>query len=449
MTVAAAFYRAHRARPLVASRRFDAVAVLTVILVLLVALPSGLVVPALGAAGTPAILAGDLALFWWVTARLVPQLRVASGRQPVRIALFIFAGAVLISFAAAMARPMTNSETLAAYRGLITVGFWMGIALVAADGITSLKRLETLLRRLSLAATVLAALGIVQFLTGFDPTSVFQHLPGLVANTDLSVAVGERSLFRRVEATAAHPIEFSVVLALAAPFAIYFALYGGRRWQLTRWLGVGIIATSILMSVSRSGILGIVVGGLVLALGWPPRRRLVALGISGAFLVGVYFAIPGMVGTIRNLFLGAGSDSSIIARTDRYAAAGKFIDQAPLFGRGFRTFLPNLYFVPDNQYLGTLIEMGIVGLLALLLVMLVPIFIVRSVRKRMADVRGRDLAQTLTASLLVPLVTCATFDVLAYQMVSGFTFMVVGCCGALWRLERARQRASPAAPARL
>ena len=48
-----------------------------------------------------------------------------------------------------------------------------------------------------------------------------------------------------------------------------------------------------------------------------------------------------------------------------YAIAGEFIGRAPIFGRGFSTFLPS-YRILDNQYLGLLIETGIVGLVAFL-----------------------------------------------------------------------------------
>jgi len=80
--------------------------------------------------------------------------------------------------------------------------------------------------------------------------------------------------------------------------------------------------------------------------------------------------------------------------------------------------------------------MGIVGLVALLLLMLVPLFSAWAARRHLVDPAHRDLAQSLAAGLLVPMITCATFDVLSYQIMSAFTFILVGCCGALWRLER-------------
>jgi len=327
------------------SLRFDAVAALTVILILLVGLPAGVVIPGLSSVGTPAILAGLLALFWWALARLVPELGAASGWQPARIVLFVFAGSVLASFAAAMARPMTDLETRGAYRGLITAASWAGTALLAMDGIQDRDRLEVLLRRLVAVTTLLAVVGVLQFFIRFDLTALYQHLPGLAPSTDLSSALGERSSFRRVEATTGHPIEFSVVLAMILPVAVHFASTSRSRWRLIRWLGVAMIAMGIIMSVSRSGILGLAVAGLAVLWGWSWRRRVQALIAAGAFIGLVYVAIPGMVGTLRSLFLGAGSDPSVTGRMARYTAAANLIDQAPIFGRGFRTLIPAIYFL--------------------------------------------------------------------------------------------------------
>ena len=74
----------------------------------------------------------------------------------------------------------------------------------------------------------------------------------------------------------------------------------------------------------------------------------------------------GLVGTIISLFTGLSSDPSIAGRTDDYAVVGKFISESPWFGRGFGTFLPKEYFILDNQYLGSIVETGYVGLGALL-----------------------------------------------------------------------------------
>jgi O-antigen ligase len=150
----------------------------------------------------------------------------------------------------------------------------------------------------------------------------------------------------------------------------------------------------------------------------------------------VYLAVPHMLAALRNLFLNASSDISVTGRIDRYPAAFTLYAQAPWLGRGFKTLIPQQYLLLDNQYLVTLIEMGVVGVIALLLVMLVPIMMVWTARSRMSNPISRDLALAMGASILVPLIACATFDLLFYQIATGYMFIILGCCGALWRIER-------------
>ncbi len=82
------------------------------------------------------------------------------------------------------------------------------------------------------------------------------------------------------------------------------------------------------------------------------------------------FAIPGLLGTIRYLFLHMFEDDSYEGRRQDYSVVGRFIKERPLFGRGFGTFLPERYVYLDNQYLGLLIELGIVGMLAFFVILL-------------------------------------------------------------------------------
>jgi O-antigen ligase len=90
----------------------------------------------------------------------------------------------------------------------------------------------------------------------------------------------------------------------------------------------------------------------------------------------------------------------------------------------------------DNQYLGTLIETGVIGLLALILVFVVPLLCARGVRRRSARPETRDLAQSLAAAVMVGMLSFATFDGLSFPMATNLLFLLLGCCGALRRLER-------------
>lgn len=438
-------------------RRFDAVTVLTVMVILLVAIPSYLTVRAFGAAGTLANLVGMLAFLWWASARLVPSLEVGKGFQPIRVGLAAFAVSVIASYAAAFTRAtLPGVESRAADRGILTLMAWSGMALLAADGIASPQRLDQLLRRIVVAGVFLSALGILQFATGFDVRPLI-NIPGLSAEASLDL-ISQRAAFRRVGGTAVHPIEFGVVLALILPIALHYAFSAKPGTALRSWIAVAIILVGIPMSLSRSAILGLMASFPVLFVTWPGFRRLQALIVAPMFAIAMRFAIPGLLGTIKNLFTSISSDSSYQARTIDYAAVTPLIKQRPWFGRGFGTYLPDTYRFLDNQYLKSVVETGFVGLALLLLLLFVGIATARGARRRSADPATRELAQSLAASVVVALISFITYDALSFPMATAFTFLILGCAGAMWRFsireEAARQvrvepsgaSASPARP---
>jgi hypothetical protein len=326
-------------------------------------------------------------------------------------------------------------EVSGADRSLIGLAAVLGVALIGADGILSIERLMVLLRRIVLLATIVASIGILQFRFQYDPVPLLQP-PGLVQNSEIFAFKG-RSIFNRPYSTTLHPIEFSVVLAIVFPLALHFALAGSKQaGSVLRWSCAVIIAAATLMSVSRSGVLGIILAVVVLSWGWSWRRRLNVLIAVVLFAGLMRAAIPGLVGTIRNLFLGAADDPSIQGRIDDIAGVQRLLMEAPLVGRGLGTWNSEEYFVLDNEYYRTALEAGPFGVLTLLVLLGTAGFSAWRVARHAESEIVRHLAQALLASLVVCTVTMATFDGLAYPMFTGLLFLLIGASGALWRLER-------------
>jgi polysaccharide biosynthesis protein PslJ len=420
-----------------------------VYVLLLFCIPAQLVFAPLGAAGTPAQMCGIALFVIWTArrlARLRPQKRIV---KPIHCALFVFALTVLASYVVATTRAVAGIELRAADRGLLSLCAWAGVVLVATDGV-SRDQLDRLLRTLSWAAGGLAALGVLQFFTGLDITK-YVVIPGLSANTDYA-SVTSRADFVRPAGTATHPIEFGVVLAMCLPIAIHYALDGNvrqwRRWTPVKpwrqWIPVALIAFALPVSISRSAVVGTVIVLLFLLPSWPTPRRRRAYAAVFVVVGMIYLAIPGLLGTLRNLFTGFLSDSSTQSRTGSYSVAGEYIAERPLFGRGFGTFLPSFHIL-DNQFLIMLISTGIVGALAFLGLFLTGIFTARAVRRRSEVPSTRGLAQSLAASVAVGAASSATFDSLSFPMAAGTIFLVLGCVGALWRLQAAGLDRNPLA----
>lgn len=410
----------------------DAVTILSLFIVTLSVLPARFVLGALGAAGTPAGIMAVLCLGWYLAAMITPKTTPIQGRQPVRGVVVFFCCAILATYATTMGRSLPTTELNGADRGLILLMGWSGLALLAADGIGRLDRLEAVRRRLVTGGGFIAFLGIVQFFTALD-LATYLALPGLTSNST-GPAVLHRDGFNRPMSTASHPIEFGVVMAILLPLALHGVVHAEPGKRGRRWLPVILILMALPMTLSRSAILGLLVVGLCLLPIWPTMWRLASLLVVSVTMVFVHAAIPGLLGSITGLVTSFSSDSSTTSRTSAYGAVAQAISQRPWFGRGFGTYDPHIYRFLDNQYMGSLIETGLVGTAALIVVLMSGWFLARSARRATSDPALQHLAQCLAASSMVAFVSFGTFDALSFPMVANLAFLIIGCCGALWRL---------------
>jgi O-antigen ligase len=422
--------------------RIDAVFVLTAYLIFLFAIPSRFIIGPLGGIGAPATLLSFAGFFWWCQYRLGQVRTGAPVVLPTRRALLLWVTAVLASYVAAMVRPISGEEAANADRGVLMVAGWVGIFMLAADGIVTRDRLDTLLRRVTIAGGAVAALGIVQFWTHQNWTG-YLRLPGLTESGGFGGVIG-REGFTRPAGTALHPIEYGVVLTVVLPIALHYALQDRHRTTLRRWWPVAAIALAIPISVSRTAFLCTAVVLAFLIPTWPTGlRRRAYVAILGLSVV-IFVTVPGMVSTILSLFTGIENDSSAQSRTGSYSLAWEFVERSPVFGRGFSTFLPQ-YRILDNQYLMSLIDTGFFGLLTLLAFFGSGILVARRARRLSTDPGTRELAQSLAAGIAAGAASYALFDALSFPMQAGLLFLVMGSATALYRIVVLENAAAPAA----
>jgi polysaccharide biosynthesis protein PslJ len=422
-------------------RKFDSVSLLTFYLFFLLAIPSRLQFAPLGGAGAPSTILGALFFVWYMLNWLHPSSRIDIGPQPMRRAAALFLCTITITYTLANEHGLPTLELNGADRGLILAFSWLGVLLLAADGIDTMMRLQVLFRRLVFGATAMAVLGVIQFFTGLNAAQ-YILIPGLNISQPYSDVLS-RGSFNRPSATAIHPIEFGFVLVMILPLAIHQARYAPRQLRVRRWLQVAVISATLPMTVSRSAMVGLILCLLVILPVWPKAERRLAYVVTVFSLFALRAVIPGLIGTIRNLFLNAGSDSSALSRTAAFGHAVPLITAHPWFGQGFGTFLPNTLFYTDDQYLNSLIEIGAVGLLVLLGLFATGWVLARRARRRTADPETRHLMQCLAASMAVGAFGYATFDALYFPMAAALTFLMLGCVGAAWRLAGDRVRREP------
>jgi len=419
----------HESSPWVA----DGTTLVTAVLVFSIVVPSRFVIPPLGAVGRPDILLGVGLALWWLFAAMVPSL-APTGRNPLRWVLSYRLVILLLSLVVAYGRPLSALERSGMERAVIGAVSATGIILICSEGITTRARLDILLKRLTYLGGFLAAVGTLQFVANID-ISPYLALPGLGLNQDL-LGIGSRSIFNRVSGTSIHAIEYGAVLALILPVAIHYAVHAKTRGEShLRWALAGFIFVSGLYSISRTNTVAVsIVLGLVVST-WALRQRLNAIVAGGAALAVLHTAIPGLLGTIQSLFEGLGNDPSIQGRTGDYPLAFRYISERPFLGRGAGTWNVEEYFILDNNWLGTLLQTGWLGIIAEALLLLLPFVMARHLLHVGRDNEFRHLGGAVAAQLLMAITVGFFFDSGGFPQFNTIQMVMIGVVGAMWRIE--------------
>ncbi len=419
--------------------------VLTTYLVLVEFIPSGWVLPSFGDVGTPANIFALVALIWYAASWLAGRVRPAPGTGAVRVAMWVFGASILLAYLALASsdRQAAALEIQAADRGLIGFAAWIGVVVIASAGIRDLADLQLLLRRAVVYGSFVGALGIVEFFTSSNLLARV-HIPGLRASSLVS-SLMTRGAYIRPSSNTSQPLELAAVLALLLPFALQQALDPAREGWARRWVPVICIGGAMPLTVSRTSIIGLAVVLMLLIPTWPSHRRWPALGVIVCGIGLLKLAVPGLVSTTFGLFASflGNSDDSTQARTADYAGVAQYIEQRPWFGRGYGTFIPSLYRYTDNMYLLAIVEIGVVGVLAILGLYLTGWRCARLGRRLTDDPVRRELGQCFAAAMAASLILSATFDSLGFPMFAGLLFLLIGLSGAylgIMRREAAERR---------
>lgn len=356
-------------------------------------------------------------------------------RAPVVWGLLAFLVATFASYFAAAARLAQASELRAADRGVVLTLAWTAAALYAAFTLTDTRRLQRLAQVLVAATAVACVVAMLQTL-GLDLTD-FRPPPGLVRTAGGDGPIQSRAGLARVSGTMSHPIELGVVVSMVLPIALVHAGFREQwRWKICAL----IIVSTLPLALSRTSIAALAVGLLCLALfvGW--RERLIGMAAALIVVVAMVIAVPQYVAATVDLFVGLSDDPSLTGRTNDYAAAVPFIVASPLFGLGVRTFLPQQYFFVDNQFLMTTLDMGLFGIAALVLLIVMAAARLAGAARRVPGHRSPSIFAGFLAALFSAVVGMASFDALSFPTFSLFFFLLlgIGCRAVLQQLSNTR-----------
>lgn len=413
------------------SRR-DEVTAITILLGATFLIPANRTIAVLGQVGIPAVLVAGGLFLLWLYSRCAPTMGADRGRQPIRLLALILLLTMLASYIAGHIRGLAPLEVSSSDAALLRLCSVLGLLLFTADSIRDTEALRRVIERIVLGASFMAVVAVLQYYNVVDLAGK-ANFPGFVVDKDIAAFLVDRFGLNRVSGTATHPIEFGVVLGMVLPLALHLALNTPHPQRLRMWMMTGLIAGALPLSISRSGILAAAISMTIYLVTLRIRTLFNLMPLAAAGVLGIVVASPGVLGTIRGLFLDIGHESSSQARTVDYPVVFAQWLEHPLWGRGPGTYIPALYRILDNQYLLTLVSTGLVGLLVLVGMFCTGYSLARRVHWYGADENIRGLGQALAGAIAAAAVAAFTYDAFSFTVNFIMAHLLIGCAGALWR----------------
>ena len=386
-----------------------------------------------------------LALAWGTSLLIDPRVRLRKSGIDVPVVLFILS---ILASVIANAGRITGGGLEAEV--VKTLSFFMSFLVVfylVVSVMRTRERIDVLVKTMTLGGAVVAVFAIIESRTGYN---VFNYLGSVIPmlrfeDPGFDFEYLSRAGRLRVFASAQHPIALAAALVMLVPLAVYLARTVARRW----WLVAGLLTLGALATVSRTGVVMLMVVGLVfLALKPAETRRLWPFAIPAVLIV--YFALPNTLGSFYSAFFPEGgllAEQQAVVASSEYASSGRLADVAPsleefkhqpLFGQGLGTRIvseeeggpaPNARIL-DNQWLSILLQIGLAGTLALVWLFMRFIRRCGRVAKRDPSPSGW-LLTAVVASVASYAVGMFTFDAFSFIQVTFLLFILLGLGAAL------------------
>lgn len=428
----------------------DVPVVLSFTICLLFLLPEGLILPGLNLVGRPGLVVALLLFCWWMLARLNPRLLVV-GPQPLRWLVLAYMLAFMLSYLAGLMRGLPSLEASGQDTAVLSACEFIGILLVAADGIPNWERLRGVLRVFVWCAGFMAIVGLLQAVLKIDVTR-YLLIPGLQLKGVLAGLENRGTGQFRVAGTALHFIEFGALMAMTVPYAIHVARFSASRRHRRMAAAVAVLAAAAVpMSISRTAIIALTVAILVMLPAWGWRLRYNLMVMAGGLLGALMIVKPGLVGTVRYMFTGASTDPSVTGRTERYSLIGHWFAQRPWLGRGPFSVVPGVNggIVFDNQWLYTLVTQGMVGVAALAAIHIGGITLAIIAFRRSQEAEVRHLCVALISTQLIAMLAEGTYDAFYFTTYTSVLALLLGISGAVWRFTHPARTVRTSAVRRL
>jgi hypothetical protein len=361
-----------------------------------------------------------------VNDRTFPRRRLT----PVEIAMLVFGGIALISIVLNIDRIYQQNELgfvnkqlsqLLAYGAF----FFVVIASIRPEEVPAFTRLV-------MALACVTAVGVIyQSRSG---NNLFFTLSATLLGSFAQVAhapIGNAKPI--ISGPTQHGLALASMLTIALPFAVLPLLEARRPSERVKYLVIiGLILAADLSTQEKTGTFAPIAAFLVLAaykrqiLRWMPLAIIVLIPV-------IHFAAPGALGGIGQILPTSTSQADYSdGRAYDYPAVAPDILNNLILGRGYGTMDTEnwrIYRILDNQYLGTLFQVGVIGLISYLAIVFFGMVTAHGVIRR-GGVRAPPALAAAAGCAAFGLLS-ATYDAAAFpQAVYSFLF-VAGLVAAI------------------
>lgn len=262
----------------------------------------------------------------------------------------------------------------------------------------------------------------------------------------------------RAFGSAQHPIALAVALCLILPIAVY--LSGRADWPrnpinraILYGMAIMFILAGIFAAISRTAVVVLGVMFLITLILRPKLGGILLLGAAP------FLGLAGIVapGTVETMFFSFFDLESLVA--SQYASAGwggagrladlgpamTIVAAHPFVGTGFGSRIAigeeANSFILDNQWLGTMMDLGVVGIIGLVVLLLTPVIrLLRFAFRDALEPRHAELAFAITVAVAGYIAAMFFYDAFAFFQ----TFFILGMWLAVgaWLLTEAPRRTS-------
>lgn len=240
-------------------------------------------------------------------------------------------------------------------------------------------------------------------------------LPGFFSVSELDPTALDGIGRRVVQGPGEAPLEAVAMLAMALPIALV-GLMKSKSWRgrILHGLATCALVAATFATYRKSAVLAPV--AVVLTIAYFRRRELLKLAPLGMLLVVLVTVLsPGALRSTVDQFVRSDrlDVPTVSDRTSDYDAVRPDLWTHLAFGRGWGSYNHETYRILDSEILHRTLEMGVIGLVAFLLMVL---SVILSARKTIAarDPQWAPVALVGAAAAAAFLVLAALFDVLSF-----------------------------------